>query len=137
LAGLDHRHANRTVIAMAMIETRKALHNLDDILSVPGLDAIYVGPADLALSLGKEPAGDPTDPVVLEAIEAIVAGARKHDIRAGIHTGSPDGAKRMIARGYQFVTIQADNALLAGAARAAVGAMREGAAAGGKPAGPY
>ena len=61
-AGSDYvANANRTIITMAMIETRSGLDNLDEILSVEGLDAIYVGPADLALALGCEPQLDPTE----------------------------------------------------------------------------
>jgi len=45
-------HANDEVVAFAMIETRQGLDNLEDILSVPGLDAVYIGPSDLSLALG-------------------------------------------------------------------------------------
>src|SRR5271166_6977209 len=85
-------NANRTIITMAMIETRSGLDNLDEILSVEGLDAIYVGPADLALALGCEPQLDPTEENVLKAIEYIVARARKKKIVAGIHTASTANA---------------------------------------------
>lgn len=137
-AGADYwQHANDEVITMAMIETRKALDNLDEILSVPGLDALYIGPADLGLSLGSTPSAIPTDQVVLDAIKTILAAAKRHGIRPGIHTGSTDMAKQMISLGFQFVTLQADNAFLANAAKAAVGAMREGGAAPAKASGPY
>ena len=62
---------------MAMIETRSGLDNLDEILSVEGLDAIYVGPADLGLALGCEPRLDPTEEDVVKAIEHIVARAQE------------------------------------------------------------
>lgn len=136
--GADYfKHANETVLAIAMIETRKAMDNLDEILSTPGLDGIYVGPADLAISLGRQPQGDPTDDVVNAAIDEICAAARRHGVRPGIHTGSPAGARNMIARGFQFTTIQSDNALLAGAAKAAVAAARGESAAPSGPKGPY
>lgn len=129
-AGADYwQNANDTVITMAMIETRKALDNLDDILSVPGLDGLYIGPADLGLSLGREPRGDQTDPVVVDAIKRILAAAKKHRIHAGIHCGSTEYARKMISWGFQFTTIQADNVLLSNAAKAAVAAMRAPAAA--------
>ena len=136
--GADYwKHANETVIAMAMIETKKALDNLDDILSVPGLDAIYVGPADLGLSLGRGPGADPMDPIVVDAIKAILAGAKRHGVRAGIHCGSTAYAKQMIGLGFQFVTLLADNAFRSNAAKAAVAAMREDGPAPAKGAGPY
>jgi 4-hydroxy-2-oxoheptanedioate aldolase len=91
------------------------------------------GPADLGLSLGGEPRGDQTDPKVYGAIEAILAGARKHKIRAGIHCSSTAYAKKMIGIGFQFVTVLSDNGLLNAAAKAAVSEMRQGGA--GKPGG--
>ena len=137
-AGADYwKHANDAVIAMAMIETKTAMENLDEILSVRGLDGIYIGPNDLALTLGRAPSGVPTDPVVVDAIKHIVAGAKRHAIPAGIHCGSTAMAKEMIALGFQFVTLLADNAFLATAAKAAVAEMREGRPAPEKAAGSY
>jgi 4-hydroxy-2-oxoheptanedioate aldolase len=130
------KKANETVLTFAMIETKKAMDNLDAIVSTPGLDAVYVGPADLGLSLGGEPRGDQTDPKIVAAIDAILASCKKHGVRAGIHCQSPDYAKQVIAKGYQFTTILADNALLNAAARAAVAAMKGAPAAAG-PKGPY
>jgi 4-hydroxy-2-oxoheptanedioate aldolase len=128
-AGSDYwQHANDTVLAIAMIETVTAMQNLDDILSVPGLDGIYIGPNDLALTLGRTPSGTPTDKVVVDAIKTILQGAKKHRIPAGIHCGSTAMAKEMIGLGFQFVTLLADNAFLATAAKNAVAEMREGAA---------
>lgn len=137
--GSDYlKKANETVLTFAMIETAKAMDNLDAIISTPGLDAVYVGPADLGLSLGGEPRGDQTDPKVVAAIDAILASCKKHGVRAGIHCGSTDYAKMVIAKGYQFTTILADNALLNNAAKAVVTAMK-GAPAGAvaAPKGPY
>jgi 4-hydroxy-2-oxoheptanedioate aldolase len=137
-AGADYfKHANETLITMAMIETKQAMENLDEILSVPGLDSLYIGPNDLAISLGYPPSGVPTDKVVLGAIKTIVAGAKKHGVYAGIHCGSTQMAKEMIAQGFQFVTLLADNAFLASAAKSAVAEMRQGGSCGGKPSGTY
>jgi 4-hydroxy-2-oxoheptanedioate aldolase len=128
-AGSDYyQHANDTVLAIAMIETTTAMQNLDEILSVRGLDGIYVGPNDLAITLGCAPSITPTDKTVLDAIKVIVQGAKKHGIPAGIHCGSTAMAKEMIGLGFQFVTLLADNAFLASAAKAAVAEMRQGAA---------
>src|SRR4029450_8382737 len=57
--GADYfQHANRTIVTFAMIETGQALDNLDSILSVGGLDAVYIGPSDLSISLGCKPSFD-------------------------------------------------------------------------------
>jgi 4-hydroxy-2-oxoheptanedioate aldolase len=137
-SGADYfKHANTTVITMAMIETKQAVENLDEILSVPGLDSLYIGPNDLAITLGCAPSSVPTDPIVLGAIKTIVAGAKKHGIYAGIHCGSTAMAKEMITLGFQFLTLLADNAFLAAAAKGAVAEMREGAGAPVKASGSY
>jgi 4-hydroxy-2-oxoheptanedioate aldolase len=132
-AGADYfQHANDTIITMAMIETQEAMDNLDAILSTPGLDSIYVGPADLGLSLVGIPAADPTHETTRAAIRTIAEACKRHKVAAGIHCYAPLYAKEMISWGYNFVTLASDNALLANMAKATVAAMREGAAEGGK-----
>jgi 4-hydroxy-2-oxoheptanedioate aldolase len=112
-AGADYvANANRTIITMAMIETRAGLDNLEEILSVEGLDGIYVGPADLSIALGYEPQLDPTEGEVVKAIEHIVDRARKKKIVPGIHTGSTANAQKMIRQGFQFVTVSSDVRLM-------------------------
>lgn len=117
--------ANDTVLAIAMIETQEAMENLDAIMSVPGLDGIYIGPSDLGLSLGGVPKPDQTDPKIVAAIETILATAKKHGVTPGIHCGAPAYAKQMIDKGFQLVTIQSDNLLMGGAAKKAVNELRE------------
>jgi 4-hydroxy-2-oxoheptanedioate aldolase len=123
--GADYpTHANDTVIPFAMIETKQALENLDDILSVEGLDAIYVGPADLSLTLGCTPKFDQEEKPVLEAIDYIIGKAKKHGVVAGIHNGTPEYAQRMIAKGFRFVTLSSDARLMAAGAQQTVAKMR-------------
>ncbi len=126
-AGSDYpEEADRQVVAMAMIETAQAVENIDDILSVPGLDAIYIGPADLSQSMGGRERSDPTEPNVVAALDTILAAARRHEVVAGIHCGSADYAARMIGKGFQFVTVLSDWRLMAAAARATLAAVRDG-----------
>ena len=69
-AGADYiANANDEILAIAMIETMEAIENLDAILSTPGLDGVYIGPTDLALTMGKPPVLDPTDADVVANIE--------------------------------------------------------------------
>lgn len=125
-AGTDYaKRANDTLITMAMIETEEAMGNLDAIMSTPGLDSIYVGPADLGLSLIGVPSPDPTDARVLAAIKTIVEAARRHNVVAGIHCFSPAYGKMMVDLGYRFITLASDNALLAMMAKQTVAQMRE------------
>ena len=67
--------ANSDVIAIAMIETQQAMENIEDIISTPGLDAVYIGPADLTLGLtqGKlKPGMDREEPEMIDAIKKIL-----------------------------------------------------------------
>jgi len=139
-AGADYQlHANETVLPFAMIETRTALDRLDEILSTPGLEALYVGPADLSFSLtGRYGFDHPEGSALFEAIKHILAAAKRHGVVAGIHTGSPSYAAKMIELGFQLVSITSDSKLLADAARAAVEAARSGGKASmGASSGPY
>ena len=112
--GADYaQRANDTIVRFAMIETAQALDKLDDILSVEGLDAIYIGPSDLSLALGCRPVFDDVDPPVAQAIDHIVARAKAHGVVAGIHNGVPEVAKARIAKGFRFVTLGSDARLLA------------------------
>lgn len=124
-AGPDYAaHANEHVVTMAMIETREALENLDGIMSVPGLDAVFVGPADLGQSLGEGPGMDWTEPAVVEAIDEILAAAKKNGVVAGIFTGSVEYASRMVEKGFRFVTVLSDGRMLAAAAGQTVTALK-------------
>ena len=123
--GADYpQHANDTIVTFAMIETARALDNLDDILSVEGLDAIYIGPSDLSLSLGCRPVLDDVDPKAAEAIDHILARAKAHGVVAGIHNGTTEGALARIAKGFQFVTVSSDARLMAAGAQQVVARMR-------------
>jgi 4-hydroxy-2-oxoheptanedioate aldolase len=123
--GADYaQHANATVTVFAMIETAQALDHVDDILSVEGLDAIYIGPSDLSLSLGCRPVLDDVDPLAQQAIEHIVQRARAHGVQAGIHCGRPDVARARIGLGFGFVTVGSDARLLAQGSQELLAAMR-------------
>lgn len=129
--GADYpTQANHTVVVFAMIETREALDNLEEIVSTPGLDAIYIGPSDLSLALGCTPTFDDVDPPVVEAIERILACAKSHGVVAGIHNGTPEKALERIAMGFQFVTVSSDARLMAAGAQQVMGKMRAGGAKG-------
>ena len=105
-AGADYyQHANSSIITMAMIETLDSLSNLDEIMSTPGLDGIYIGPSDLAISLGHPPVADPTIPEVVDTIAKILEAAQRNNVAPGIHCATGAMARRMIAQGFRFCTI--------------------------------
>jgi 4-hydroxy-2-oxoheptanedioate aldolase len=119
--------ANDEVLVIPMIETREALDNLEAILDVPGIDAIYIGPSDLGFSLGLVPKLDREEPEVLKIYERLIRETGKRGIYPGIHCGAPSYAVRMLKMGFRLVTIANDSGLLAGAARAAVADVWKGA----------
>ncbi|HSI54159.1 MAG TPA: aldolase/citrate lyase family protein, partial [Ramlibacter sp.] len=96
------QHANDTIVRFAMIETAQAVENLDEILSVEGLDAVYIGPSDLSISLGCKPSMDELEPKAQQAMEHILARAKAHGVVAGIHNTAPPAALARIAMGFQF-----------------------------------
>lgn len=116
--------ANANILPIAMIETRAALDQLDDILQVPGLGGIYIGPADLSLVHGLPPGFDREEPEMLEIIEHILGRAKVFGVPACIHCGSPAYAKRMQKLGFSLVTIGSDARFLEAGANAALGKLR-------------
>jgi 4-hydroxy-2-oxoheptanedioate aldolase len=125
-AGEDYpRRANDAILSIAMIETREALDNLEAILGVPGLSGVYIGPADLSLSLGAEPRFDQEEPVVLGALERVIGTARRMGRRVGLHNATVAYAERMIALGADFVTVGSDLRLLTAGAQQVVSAFRQ------------
>jgi len=122
--GEDTHNADAQVMCMVMIETVEALANLDEILSVPGLDGVYVGPADLGLSLGLEAGQD--HPRRDEAIDQALGACRRHRIPAAIHTLSGRAARLAVERGFAMASISTDVAIMAAAYRAELEAAAEG-----------
>lgn len=116
--------ADREVMLLAMIETRKGLAAVDEIVTVPGLDGIYVGPGDLALALGVAPSMAPTDRVVIDAMARAREAAKAAGRIAAIHTDGPETAMRRFEEGFGLCTLQGDARLLTNAASAQVRAMR-------------
>lgn len=125
--GADYaRHANTEVATFAMIETKTAVDNAAEIISTPGLDAIYVGPGDLSLTLGSAQRVDSSDPIYIDALDRLLGLCKQHGVVAGIHTASPHYAQQMARRGFQFVTLWTDTAMLSAKARETVTVFREG-----------
>ena len=100
--------ANSQIACIVMIETQQGLANLEEIVSTPGLDGVYVGPSDLAYALGLPPVGDTEDARHLEAVGKILQTCKRHKVPAGIHTGGLDYTRRRLAAGFDFVTLGSD-----------------------------
>jgi len=104
--------ANDWIVVLPMIETMEAVRNLDDILAVPGISGVYIGPNDLALSMGLPPQLVPPNLVpaepVLEQILGILAKVRAAGKLAGIACGSPTMATQMLKAGFHLATLCSD-----------------------------
>jgi 4-hydroxy-2-oxoheptanedioate aldolase len=105
------------VLCIVMVETREALERVDEIAATPGLDGIYIGPSDLALSLGLPPTLDVTEDAHVEAVRQIREACHRHGIAAGIHSASGEPARGHAEAGFDMVTVASDAALLKNAAR--------------------
>jgi 4-hydroxy-2-oxoheptanedioate aldolase len=119
--------ANDNMLAFAMIETAEGMANLNAIAATPGLDGIYVGPADLTLSLTQgrlAPGFDREEPEMIAALQTIVAACKKNGIRAALHCGTPAYAARAIGWGFDMTTVGGDSRFLAAGAAAAVAGFR-------------
>ncbi|HYE90685.1 MAG TPA: aldolase/citrate lyase family protein [Terriglobales bacterium] len=116
--GADYvAHANDEIVVMGMIETKEGLANLDAICKTPGLDAVYIGPADLSFALGMPPRGDNPDPVHLATCDRIRDAAHKAGIKACMHCASAAFAAGAVKRGFDLVMLCSDLASMVAGVR--------------------
>ena len=94
-------------------------------MSTDGVDGIYIGPADIRLAIGEKHELDrPEDTKAYSEILRILEHAKKNNIFAGIHNGTPEYAQKMIDKGFNFVTIGADQRAMSAGAKAIVEKMK-------------
>ena len=124
----DYRSwAGEHIAVIPMIETTEAISNIDDILSVPGIDAIYVGPADLSLTLGLEPGNNDGIGAFDDALATIVAACGRHGVVPGIHsTGALVPRRR--EQGFRMITVTSDGLAVRAGFASELGAARGDAA---------
>lgn len=101
---------NEEILVAIQIECREAMDNLEDMLSVPGIDVAFVGPADLGASLGKP--GQSDDPEVQGAIQRVIEAARANNVIPGIFTSSMQKAKYWMGQGMKMIGFCTDITLL-------------------------
>jgi 2-keto-3-deoxy-L-rhamnonate aldolase RhmA len=110
--GYDPASLQARVSVFAMIETAAALSDLSRICAVEGLAGIYVGPADLAISMGVNPVGATGDPEVLEAIARIHRAAADAGLVTGIHAGEGKSGRKMAQLGFEMITLSSESQAL-------------------------
>ncbi len=111
------------VAVIPMIETAEAVRNIDEILAVPGIDAIYVGPADLSLTLGLAPRNNDDSEPFRDALERIVGACRNAGVVPGAHCVG-GVAQRRAEQGFQMLTVSSDIASMRAAMAAELRALR-------------
>ena len=116
--------SNRETLLVVQIETREALDRLDEILTVPGVDAALIGPNDLAIALGVT--GRMRDPVLVQAIETMMAACARHGVHPGIHTNDVQLTAEWARRGMRLVSISSELGFLMRSAQEAAEAIRRG-----------
>jgi len=100
--------ANRLTLSIAMVETRESLAVLDDILAVPGIDGVFVGPSDLSIALSSPPVVDALSKPVDEMLDHVLKRCRAHGKAACVFATTGPRAKEMRARGYDLIAIGND-----------------------------
>jgi 4-hydroxy-2-oxoheptanedioate aldolase len=100
------------VLCLVMVETREALERVEEIAGTPGLDGIYIGPSDLALSLGLAPGLDIREGEHAESVNRIREACHRNGIAAGIHAPSGEWARKHAEAGFDMVTVATDATLL-------------------------
>lgn len=110
--GHDPAELQSRVAVFAMIETAAGLAAVEEICSVPGLSGVYVGPADLAISLGVEPVKATGDPRVRDAMVRVQQAATAAGVVAGVHAGNGATGKELAALGFQMITLAPESQAL-------------------------
>lgn len=115
---------DETVLCIVMVETAEALSNLGGILETPGVDGVYIGPNDLALSCGYGRASYRTSPAVHDLLAGVVATCAANSVPVGLHCSDLDMAQHWRSRGVAWVTAATDIDLLAHSVADTVSALR-------------
>ncbi|HSV66448.1 MAG TPA: aldolase/citrate lyase family protein [Mycobacteriales bacterium] len=109
------REANSQTLAFVQIESGAALDDLPGVLGMPGIDGVFVGPVDLAISLGLEPDPENPHPILREALDEVLRVAKQHGLPAGIYCSSAPAAAERVRQGFLLVNVASDvGALLQG-----------------------
>jgi 2-keto-3-deoxy-L-rhamnonate aldolase RhmA len=115
--------ANENLLVVLIVETREATENLEAIAAVSGVDALYLGPFDLCLSLGLDPMKQPHVEVE-RIIERMLEIGKESNVAIGIHAMNPDQLLRRQSQGFRMISYSTDYMMLADAAKAGLAAFK-------------
>jgi 4-hydroxy-2-oxoheptanedioate aldolase len=111
-------------MCFVMIETPAAVERADEICAVPGLDGVYVGPADMAVGLGLRPSRIEGSTAHASAVAAVREACGRAGVFPAIHTSGGADARRRLGEGFRMVSLPTDAALLLGALQRELAAVR-------------
>ncbi len=125
--GEYYARANDEILVIVQAEHVTAVENADAIFSVPGIDAVFVGPNDLLSSMHKTPSMDSDDPQFVEALRHIRETAHKHGVAPGIHVANAEAARKRIDEGWQFIAVSSELGFMQQAGQCVVSSIIGGA----------
>ena len=132
-AGDYFARADDELLVVLQCEHITAVEHADEIFSVPGIDAIFVGPNDLEASMRGPDGRPPAREATAAAMKEILAACRKHKVAAGVHCFNPAAVRDRIDEGWQFIAINSELRMMTDGAAALIGPLRgDQAAAGAK-----
>jgi 4-hydroxy-2-oxoheptanedioate aldolase len=115
-----YARANDEILVVVMIEHVDGVERADEILRVPGIDVVFIGPNDLHNSMGRAPAFESEDPRFNQALERVLKAARKYGVAPGIHVADVDAAQRRRDQGFQFIAVKSEAGMMLAKAAEAV-----------------
>lgn len=118
-----YENANRDVAVIALVEGVEGMKNFDEIISVPGIDAIYIGPVDLSISMGLN--GDIYHPKVIAAMEEMIAKAKRQGHIVGTYCVDVAEARKWMAKGVDFIDFSTDSVMFMEKCRDTVRALNQ------------
>lgn len=118
-----YARANEEILVVLMIEHIRGVEAAAEICSVPGVDAVFIGPNDLCNSMGKAPVFDSPDPAFVQAVQHVRATAKKHGVAPGIHVTDAAAAQRRIGEGFQLIAVISEAGMMLAKAREIAGAL--------------
>src|SRR5690349_8034525 len=107
-----YARANEEILVVLMIEHVKGVEAAEAIISVPGVDVVFIGPNDLHNSMGKKPVFESDDKQFTDAVRHVLKTAQKHGVAPGIHVLDAAAAQRRIAEGFQFIAITSEAGMM-------------------------
>jgi 4-hydroxy-2-oxoheptanedioate aldolase len=123
--GRDPAVVSESVSCIVMIETAVGVENAEAIAAVPGVDCVYIGPGDLAITMGLPPGNDPIPGPHADGIEHVLKAATGHHVAVGMPSTTAAGALALAKRGFTLLAVGADTWWINSAAKQETDALRQ------------